>query len=85
VGSKEQPSSLGYNWTTLFLGDINTGTWPIRFVGVSDETVKYGHEFYGTFDPRVTALARPRNNCTLNYRSFLSSERALQNNNPAAV
>jgi hypothetical protein len=34
--------------TTLFLGEINTGTWPSRFGGVSKtETVKYGHESYG--------------------------------------
>jgi hypothetical protein len=30
------------------------------------------------FDLRVTALARPRSNCTVIYRSVLSSERALQ-------
>jgi hypothetical protein len=24
------PSARGYNWATLFLGDINTGTWPSR-------------------------------------------------------
>jgi hypothetical protein len=31
-------------------------------------------------NPRVTALVRPRSNCTVNYRPVLSSERALQNN-----
>jgi hypothetical protein len=25
-----QPSARGYNWATLFPGDINTGTWPSR-------------------------------------------------------
>jgi hypothetical protein len=30
---------------------------------VSNETVKYGLTFAG-LDPRVTALARPRRNCT---------------------
>jgi hypothetical protein len=30
----------------------------------------------------MTALARPRSNCTVNYRPVLSSERALQNNKP---
>jgi hypothetical protein len=25
------------------VGDINTGTWPSRLEGVSDETVKYGY------------------------------------------
>jgi hypothetical protein len=53
--------------------------------GVSDETVKYDREFCGTFDPRVTALARPRSNCTAYYRPVLSSERAPQNNKPATV
>jgi hypothetical protein len=38
---KREPSARGYNWTTLFLGDINTGTWP-QVGGVSNETVKYG-------------------------------------------
>jgi hypothetical protein len=37
------------------------------------------------FDPRVTALARTRNNCTVNYRHVLSSDRELQNNKPATV
>jgi hypothetical protein len=37
------------------------------------------------FDPRVTALAKPRSNCTVNYRLVLSSERALQNNKAADV
>jgi hypothetical protein len=44
-----EPSARGYNWTTLFPGDINTGTWPSRLGGVSNETVKYGHEFCGTW------------------------------------
>jgi hypothetical protein len=26
----------GYNWATLFLGDINTRTWPYRLWGVSN-------------------------------------------------
>jgi hypothetical protein len=30
------------------------------------------------FDLRVTALARPRSNCTVIYRPVLSSERALK-------
>jgi hypothetical protein len=28
--NKREPSARGYNWATLFLGDINTGTWPSR-------------------------------------------------------
>jgi hypothetical protein len=29
-GDERKPSSWGYNQATLFLGDINTGTWPSR-------------------------------------------------------
>jgi hypothetical protein len=25
--TKREPSAWGYNWATLYLGDINTGTW----------------------------------------------------------
>jgi hypothetical protein len=28
--NKQLPIARGYNWATLFLGDINTGTWPSR-------------------------------------------------------
>jgi hypothetical protein len=42
-----KPSARGYNWSTLFLGDVNTGTWPSR-LGESQMTVKYGREFCGT-------------------------------------
>jgi hypothetical protein len=45
--TKREPSARGYNWTTLFLEDINTGTWPSR-LGESQMRVKYGHEFCGT-------------------------------------
>jgi hypothetical protein len=53
--------------------------------GVSDETVKYGRRVLRDFDLRVTALARSRSNCTVNYRPVLSSERKLQNNKHATV
>jgi hypothetical protein len=36
--------------TTLFLEDINTLESHMRG-GVSYETAKYGHEFYGTWTP----------------------------------
>jgi hypothetical protein len=29
-GDEKEPSALGYNWATIFLGDINTGSWPSR-------------------------------------------------------
>jgi hypothetical protein len=42
---------VGYNWATLFMGDINTRTWPSRFAGggvLESEALKYGHESCGT-------------------------------------
>jgi hypothetical protein len=39
----------GYNWATLFLGEINTGTWQSRFGGVLKiETINYARESRGT-------------------------------------
>jgi hypothetical protein len=29
-GDEKDPSAWGCNWATLFLEDINTGTWPSR-------------------------------------------------------
>jgi hypothetical protein len=29
-GDEREPSVWGYNWAILFLGDINTETWPSR-------------------------------------------------------
>jgi hypothetical protein len=29
-GDEKGNQCLGYNWATLFLGDINKGTWPSR-------------------------------------------------------
>jgi hypothetical protein len=37
---------------TLFLGEINMGTWPFRMGGVSNVRVKYGHES-GDSDPET--------------------------------
>jgi hypothetical protein len=41
-----EPTARGYNWATLFLGDINTGILPLQVGIVSKiETIKYGREF----------------------------------------
>jgi hypothetical protein len=65
-------------WATLFLGDINTGTWPSRF-GESQELGQWN---------MVLSLAWLRWRgpaATENCRPCLSSERVLQNNKPATV
>jgi hypothetical protein len=33
------------NWATLFLGNINMGTWTLQVGVISVETVKYGYGF----------------------------------------
>jgi hypothetical protein len=51
-------------------------------------TSKYGDlalQVGGVSDETVTALARPRSNCTVIYSPVLSSERALQNYKPTTV
>jgi hypothetical protein len=30
-GDEKEPGAWKYNWATLSLGNINTGTWPSRF------------------------------------------------------
>jgi hypothetical protein len=50
----------------MFLEDINTGTWPSRFEGVSRiGTIKYG------FESRGTALARTSSNSKLQTRPLV--------------
>jgi hypothetical protein len=48
-GDEKGNKCLGYNWAILFLGDINTGTWPSILGNLEFETVKYGHESCGTW------------------------------------
>jgi hypothetical protein len=43
------PIPWGYNWATLFLGDIKYRDLALQVGEVSNETVKCGHEFYGTW------------------------------------
>jgi hypothetical protein len=46
------PSGRGYTWATQFLGGYNLA---LQFGGISDETVKYGHDFAGL---------RPKSDCS---------------------
>jgi hypothetical protein len=69
-----EPSAREYNWATLFLGDINTGTWPSRL----------GESQMGELS-MVTGSARlgPLSDYTANCRPVLSSERAPHRNKNA--
>jgi hypothetical protein len=46
-GDEKVPSAWGYNQATLFLGDINSRTWPSRLWSLESERVKCGHESRG--------------------------------------
>jgi hypothetical protein len=80
-----QPSARGYNWATLFLGDINTGNLALQVEGVSNETVKYDREFCGTSTQEWLLWQGLEAIVQVNYRPVLSSERVLQNNKHATV
>jgi hypothetical protein len=64
---------------------ISRGLRPPRSPDLTPPDVFLWDHLKGRAYMRVTALARPRSDLTLNYRPVLSSERALQNNNAAAV
>jgi hypothetical protein len=56
-------SPWGCKWATVFLGEINMGTWPSRFGESQMKEKNMVVSFLWALDPRATALARPRSNC----------------------
>jgi hypothetical protein len=73
---EREPSARGYNWATLFLGDVN-GDLALQVGRVSGiGTVQYGLSSSGT---RTRAGLRWRGPAaTVNYSPGFSSDRALQ-------
>jgi hypothetical protein len=63
------------NWDTLFLGDINTGTWPSRLGESRIWDSKYGHESRGNLTWEWLHWRGPAE--IVNDISILSSERML--------
>jgi hypothetical protein len=60
---KRNPNTRSYNWATLFLGEMNSETWPSRWGSLKwDSKIRWW--VLRDLDLRVTALARPRSNCT---------------------
>jgi hypothetical protein len=73
-------AALGYIWAALFLGDINTGTWPPR-LGESqmrEWSVVMGSEW-------LTPLSSYTAVVWVNYRPILSAERAPHFKKPTVV
>jgi hypothetical protein len=71
---KREPCACGYNWATLFLGEINTGTSPSRLGESRFWESKIWSWVPRNLDLGMTSLARPSSN--VNDRPVLSSERA---------
>jgi hypothetical protein len=59
---KREPSAWGYNWATLFLGDIDTATWPSRLGESRIWDTKIWLWVPRDSDLRITALARASSN-----------------------
>jgi hypothetical protein len=82
VATKREPSAWGYNWATLFLGDINMATWPSRLIvsNLRKQNVVMSSAGLG-----------PENDCwrgpaaIVNDRPFLSSERLLHKDMTTSV
>jgi hypothetical protein len=68
---KMEHTARGCNWATLFLGDINTGTWPPRLGGcrIWDSNLK------------ITALARASRNCKRQTRPLVRNSIPQQTRN----
>jgi hypothetical protein len=70
-GTQWKPSAWGYNWVTLFLGDINTGTWPSRLGESRIWDSKIWSRVPRDSDQRMIALARTSSNCKRQTRSLV--------------
>jgi hypothetical protein len=71
-----------YNWATLFLGDINTGTWPSRLA----ESQQLGQQNLESRGSQTREGLRWRvQAAAVNYGNVLSSERAPHMKKPAIV
>jgi hypothetical protein len=78
VATKREPSAWGYNWATLLLGDLNTGTWPSRLGESRIWDSKIWSRVPQESNPWMTVLEKPA--AIVHYRPILLSERMLHKN-----
>jgi hypothetical protein len=71
ITTKFKPSAWGYNWATLFLGDINTETWPSRFGEYRIWECNIWSRVPPDSDPRMTVLARISSGCKRQNRLLI--------------
>jgi hypothetical protein len=43
IDELDKANAPWYNWATIFLREINTGTWPSRWESLKFEAEKYGY------------------------------------------
>jgi hypothetical protein len=77
--SETQPNARGYNWATLFLGEINIGTWPSRFGSLINRDNKI-RTLPWESDLRNDALAMPGKNWKVQTRLFVREGAPHQQN-----
>jgi hypothetical protein len=70
-GDEKEPSAWGYNWATLFLRDINTGTWPSMLGESQICDSKIWSRVPLDLDPKIAALARTSSNYIRQTRSIV--------------
>jgi hypothetical protein len=68
---KVEPGAWGHIWVNLFLGDINTGTWPSRLGESRIWDSKMWSWVPRDSGPRMTAVARASSNCKQQTRPLV--------------
>jgi hypothetical protein len=69
--TREYENGNWLHWATLFLGDINTGTWPSRLGESPIWDRKIWSRVPPNLDPRMTALARASSNYKFQTQSLV--------------
>jgi hypothetical protein len=73
-GSNASIVVRGYNWATLFLGDINTGTWPSRLGEFPIWDSKIWSWVSLDSNPTMIALARASSSCKRQTRPLVRED-----------
>jgi hypothetical protein len=68
---EREPSAWGHDWATLFLGDVNTGTWSSRLGESQIWDSKIWSRVPRDSNQRIIALARTSSNCKQQTRSLV--------------
>jgi hypothetical protein len=76
--TKLKPSAWAYNWASLFLGDINAGTWPSRLEESRFWDSKIWSWVPRDSDMRMSALARASSNCKRQTRHLVRDGAPIQ-------